>query len=62
MFLCLVLVAGGIVWKTRLKELKTDTFLSDQSIINFDKFNLGIKMRVESEVVPPPPAHLLKGG
>ena len=35
-FLCLVAMVKEIVWWTRLKGLKTDTFLFGQALINFE--------------------------
>ena len=37
----------------KLKGLKTDTFLFGQALIDFFKFHLKRKVRVEREVLPP---------
>ena len=50
-FLCLVAMAKEVVWWTRLKGLKTGTFLSGQALINFFKYHLRRKVRVEREVL-----------
>jgi hypothetical protein len=52
-FLCLVAMTKEIVWWTRLKGLKTDTFLFGQALIGFFKFHLKRKVRVEREVLSP---------
>jgi hypothetical protein len=52
-FLCLVAMAKEVVWWTRLKGLKTDTFLFGQALIDFFKFHLKRKLRVEREVLIP---------
>ncbi len=50
-FLCLVAMAKEVVWWTRLKGLKTDTFLSGHALTDFFKFHLERKVRVEREVL-----------
>ncbi|MCP3653585.1 MAG: zinc-binding domain-containing protein [Herbaspirillum sp.] len=51
-FLCLVAMAKEVVWWSRLKGLRTDTFLSGQTLIDFFRFHLRRKLRVEREVLP----------
>ena len=50
-FLTLVAMAKECVWWSRLKGLQTNTFLSDQPLINFFKYHLKRKIRVEREVL-----------
>ena len=52
-FLCLVAMVKEIVWWTRLKGLRSGLFLSGQALINFFKFHLRRKMRVERAALPP---------
>lgn len=51
-FISLVAVMRMVAWRSRLKGLKTDTFLSGEAFITFSKFHLKWKLRVARVVWP----------